>query len=516
MRSSTLAGLWLLSCVGCADGPPEVGPPDAGAAQDAGWPDASPLDAGSEWTLVEVEWGGCSLPPGVDAECTTIEVPADWTDPLGATIEVHLSRIVHEGGNPRGQLWGLAGGPGQAGSAYAGSAELFRELMPELDLYMLDFRGTGAGAYLDCTAELERNNIQACVARLQTEWGARLPHFTVSAAARDLGELIGALGPDQEPVLIFGASFGTYWANRYLQLYPAQADAVIVQGLCSPGLCDYSLSHDRAVNGLARDFFELCGADPTCNQKLGGDPWGFVGDLHARIAAGGHCPDLPADNDSLRWYISAAMFNPQARDLLPAVLYRFTRCDPGDVDAIEHYNTLAFEGVGGRSALGESSMPLRFHVAMSELIPDPPPTLEELEAGYLSYYAGADESFLFSSLFDVWPRYPRDAWSGAFAVTDIPILMLNGTLDPATPPSVAQGFAEAFTADHQHYVLLPFLSHSVVGDACAQRLIAAFAADPQGELDTSCTAELPGPNFDASPEQSLQWLGTADPWENDP
>ena len=48
--------------------------------------------------------------------------------------------------------------------------------------------------------------------------------------------------------IVYGLSYGTYWLNRYLQLFPEQPDAVIFDSLCPSDECriatfDYGLNH---------------------------------------------------------------------------------------------------------------------------------------------------------------------------------------------------------------------------------------------------------------------------------
>ncbi|MCA9538465.1 MAG: alpha/beta fold hydrolase [Myxococcales bacterium] len=521
MRSAILVFLPLVWGVGCSDsedGAP-VEPTDA-RAQDADAHDdeavepppdaaldAEGADAATPWTPGVLDWTNCTLPGPVAGECVDIELPADWDDVDGPTLSVHLARVASPGA--RGQVFVLAGGPGQAGSSLAGISGFF----PDFDLYLLDFRGTGASSYLDCDAVLAREDFLGCAERLRSERGATLDHFSTTASARDLGMLIGALR-DERPVFVYGGSFGTYWANRYLQRFADQADGVIVEGLCPPGRCDASLYQDAATNEVARTLFGLCAQNATCNAKLGGDPWGFVGALFARVAGGGHCPELEADSDALRSYIALALFHPQARDYLPAVLYRYARCEPGDIEAVDHFNDLAFVGVSGRNALGAYSSALRFHVILSELLPDPPPTLAEVEALHETLYATGEESKVLATLADAWPRSPREDRWGALAETRVPMLMLQGTMDPATTRAVAEPFAETFAGDHQHYVELPYLTHGVLWHPCAQALVRQFTANPKGALDTACTRALPAPSFDYPADGAMRWLGTRDAWEN--
>lgn len=72
--------------------------------------------------------------------------------------------------------------------------------------------------------------------------------------------------------------------------------------------------------------------------------------------------------------------------------------------------------------------------------------------------------------------------------SEIPALVLNGTLDAVTPPSWAQRAADGLP--NAQVVLLPGLGHDAVTDPCSVSIVAAFLADPTAEVDTGCLAEL--------------------------
>ena len=121
-----------------------------------------------------------------------------------------------------------------------------------------------------------------------------------------------------------------------------------------------------------------------------------------------------------------------ARTYLPATVYRMARCEPGDVDAIETMLTLFF----GEEAeltyydtLGSDS--LLYNVALSEIWPEDPPPIASILAEQAKLYVstGLTPEMAVAR----WGHYPDDAYVGAWAVTDTPLLMLNGDLDPQTP-----------------------------------------------------------------------------------
>lgn len=95
------------------------------------------------------------------ASSVSIQVPANWDDPGGASITFFVRRIVRP--DSRGQLWLLAGGPGQAGYGFAGAESFFGQVAPGFDLYSPDHRGTGDSTYLYCPNVYAPGGVQDCV-----------------------------------------------------------------------------------------------------------------------------------------------------------------------------------------------------------------------------------------------------------------------------------------------------------------------------------------------------------------
>ena len=78
--------------------------------------------------------------------------------------------------------------------------------------------------------------------------------------------------------------------------------------------------------------------------------------------------------------------------------------------------------------------------------------------------------------------------------SDIPVLLLSGALDPATPPDSARRTAEMLS---RHYLFVfPDSGHGVFRTSeCARELIGAFLADPGRSPARPCLAQLRGPAF---------------------
>jgi pimeloyl-ACP methyl ester carboxylesterase len=79
----------------------------------------------------------------------------------------------------------------------------------------------------------------------------------------------------------------------------------------------------------------------------------------------------------------------------------------------------------------------------------------------------------------------------------VPVLIISGALDPATPP--ANGLAVAKTLPNSLHVTIPFGGHSpagLTGLECIQRLKVTFIERGSVEgLDTSCVSSIRRPSF---------------------
>src|SRR5207244_10422441 len=115
--------------------------------------------------------------------------------------------------------------------------------------------------------------------------------FSTGEAARDLGAHVDATRRPGVPVLVWGGSYGAYWAHRYLVAHPHQADGVVLDSGCLASACNLA-GIDRSLEDSTRTFLSACGA--ACADRLGADPWRRATTLADRIAAG-HCATLGLD-----------------------------------------------------------------------------------------------------------------------------------------------------------------------------------------------------------------------------
>ncbi len=511
---------------GCSGG--DVGSPHAGA--DAG-PDATPLPYGVD--RFEVSWSTCSLHDGADdglAECASTSLPVDWEDPEGPTRVVRAKRLLSGQGGRR-QYWLLAGGPGRSGMiTMPPLMQALQRQDPALDVYTLDQRGSGYSDYLACPeqqatdsdggAGITEAEIAPCIAYLQATYGDLLPSASTTQVAIDLAAYIEGSRVAGVPVFVRGLSYGTYLALRYLQIFPSQADGVVLEGLVPPDF-NFALMDERG-NEVGRDLMDLCAQDTFCVSMLGSDPMAFLGDALASHAMGG-CPDLAYETTVIKRTLSSLMYDHWLNSAIPAVAYRLHRCAPEDVDALNHL-ILQTLGTPDHENRQYSSNIKFLHNAISELWAHPAHVTGDLGA----YFDELEATSLFVPFVGqlilpfvaTWPAYDEGEYGGSWPSTDLPILMMNGRLDHVTPHEHSLAVAEHFSGPNQYWVSFPQGSHHLAtgtplpsdpeSDHCAVQLQVAFLQDPARRPDTSCVDQVLPIHFAGSAALANELFGTQD------
>jgi pimeloyl-ACP methyl ester carboxylesterase len=504
-------------------GTADVGVGDVGTRpEDVGTPPADATASPDAAVRTPVEWGEC--PEFFSTECAHVELPLDWSEPDGRTISVLVARRPAADPNAP-QLWLLQGGPGGSGGTFHTVIETVAE-RTGMSVYTLDHRGVGHSARLGCDDNgwVPAPEMAGCLAAVEETWGEGLAHFTTTAAARDVGALIDRTRAPGQAAFIYGLSYGAYWAMRYLQLFPTQPAGVVLDSIPTPGV-QFFTNYDGYYDPVARELLDLCAADELCRSKLGDQPWQFLEQLYAKVDAG-HCRRLLGPSNAhrtLRNLLGVLLEDWYGRVYALALIYRLDRCNAGDVRALTHlYETYFVPDAERSRLLALSSAILFWHIAFAEMWEEPAPGIAELEARVAPLFFSKDLA-LGNPHHDIWPIYPRDEHVWAFPRTEVPVLMLQGTLDPQTPRDLAAVTSENFGAPHQTFTLVPGSPHGVAlqspvstpgADTCGMQIIWSFLSDPMGTPDTRCLADLAPVPFSFAPETNQRYLGTDDLWEN--
>jgi pimeloyl-ACP methyl ester carboxylesterase len=449
-------------------------------------------------------WGPC--PVEILDECTSIEVPLDWSAPDGAKLEIWASRSLAKQQPATTQLWLLDGGPGASGYGYGRKLPLLAELLPNVDHYVLVHRGTGLSGFLTCPeqevawtasgTDIAPSEVLACAEALGAAWGEGLAGFSTTGDAMDLQRFVARTREPGKRVVAWGVSYGTMRAMRFLQLYPSDFDAVVLDGIVAPGAQFFS-RWDGQADVVGRRLAALCAQSEACSARLGSDPWARLTTLHTKLHDG-HCAPLGLSANDFATF-GETIVSLGARSVhehLFPIVYRLDRCEPGDVSVLRSYfqSLLGWlEQAWGRGFEGYSQA-LYYHVALSELWEDPPPTLQELQArNELCSLCDHRWALGMALRHAAWPRY-EDALAGQWPSTDMPVLAWNGGLDAQTTFATACLAAGHFGAEHQHFLEAPFAAHGVLElsegkTTCSGKIFAGFVSDPTAPVDGSCLAE---------------------------
>lgn len=548
------AGFLVVAVAGCSDGAmtPNPAPVDGGSSgADTGTEDVADggtqdvLEAGSPFppALMDqpVVWKSCVLDDNKaagEAECADVRVPLFWSNPEGETIPLHLKR-KRGAGAPRRQLWMLDGGPGGAGTTtYGRYMELLAQQDPDLEILTLDHRGTGLSNRLGCPDQedgasewgifLSDAEWPVCLADLEAR-DVRLDAYTTTQAAWDTAFLLDLLAREGKPRFVYGSSYGTYLAHRFAQIFPSAATSVILDSICPSESCRLD-RQDQLANDVVHEILVLCGQDAFCSSKMGPDPWQRAWDVLEKMR-GGHCSaftsmGLTPSNIQQMPFVLAQRWG--LRPLVPAIYYRMDRCDPDDVTFLKN---LAFAYMVTDVSANAPIFYRRFshvvsrNITFSELVSDDLPSLEEANALDESLLATSHNGVRLLAAIETWPRYERDEYYHAWASKDVPMLMLNGTLDTATPMAIAVEAREHLNGSAQRFLEIPWGAHGVIGQSpmmdaekmpCGMQILLSHVRDPEVAPDTSCMDALLPVDFTGYGDRFgvETALGTADLWEN--
>ena len=472
-------------------------------AMAAVWLAASVLTARAQGA--EIELAPCDLTAAggrqeVDAQCGTLAVPVDPDDPGGETIDLYVAVVdaLAEQGAPD-PLVVIAGGPGQAATTFYAMAEAaFARVVRKRDIILLDQRGTGRSAPLTCESgddglSLEAGDIDRML-ELSRECLDGLAHdprfFTTSTAVGDIERVREALGYAE--FNLYGISYGTRVAQHYLRRYPESTRRVILDGVLPPAVAlgtDVALASQAALDAL----FDRCEADAGCREEFP-DLQRRLADVLARLRETpvevsldhprtGESVDVVVDHWMLIGVVRLLVYQPQTASLLPVLI---DAVDQGDYGALAAQVFLLTEG------LEDLAVGLNNAVVCTEDVPFQGDV--DLDAQAATYMGTAFVEVVTRTC-ELWPRGLMDDDLREPLISDKPVLMLSGELDPITPPRYAHQAAArlANVVD----VVGPGQGHGMLMTGCGQRLAAEFLdIDETSMLDRSCVDRMrPAPIF---------------------
>jgi hypothetical protein len=197
------------------------------------------------------------------------------------------------------------------------------------------------------------------------------------------------------------------------------------------------------------------------------------------------------------------------RVLIPPILMRMLRCDPIDQQVIRFMvETLLAEGNSPRTQNATMIINpiVNLNIGLSELYSNqnPLPNLQEQIDLDQSLLFSGDIQTQFTTAYPIWQEYPPDQFRNLFPNTSIPVLVLEGELDPQTTHAWGVHASKHYTRPGQMFVSVPYAPHGTVFFSpqersllpCGLEIMVSFMLSDGLKPDLSCLDSLTLPDFD--------------------
>lgn len=502
----------LACAIACGDDDASSGASGGGAGGGGG--------EGPTWEVPpspEITWEPCDE-GGLSIACAHVPVPVDWSEPTGAATTIFVRRI--EATEPvEGSVWLLEGGPGAPGAWILSYAEHIHATHPALDVFIPDHRGTGSSTPLACTPITDPPT-SACLESLPQE---HLLHTNTTSAAFDVAA-IASWTAREDHVLLYGRSYGTYWAHRTVSVAASVFAGLVLDSPCDPVDGCPSIHRDAEVDVVGRTLLSHCENDPACAAHITGDAATFASDVIADADAGTCAGAASAGLGGvrLRHLLARLLAYEDGRGLVPAVLVRYARCDAADVAALTTLHTYFEELDELIGALPDFSVPTNYQVMFAEWW-DPSFTSDDAEAQLTETVTASGASLRWASAFEAggWSAPPRDPALRAWSIDQVPTLVLVGGLDSATPAASLED-SRPLLEPHSSWKELAYAGHvDSAGEGaygeCARALIDGFLSVPGAAVEDACIAQVDAARADqilaVSEGTTMMMLGTASAYD---
>lgn len=406
--------------------------------------------------IPEIEWRDCD---GLD--CGTVDVPLNYFDLEGPTIELALLRIpARQQDNRIGVLMVNPGGPGGSAIDFAAIWQLIldNDIRNRFDIVAFDPRGVGESTPILCHDTLQdlvaidpdpddEAEWEAAkrAARIFAEDCARaagdiLPHVGTRNVARDMDLIRQSLGEEQ--ITYVGYSYGTTIGSVFASMFPSSVRAMVLDGGTDLSLDFVEVNRTQMI-GFERAFeayLQNC-VERGCALAEDGDPREAV----QRVIAAAEESPIPApgaDRDAgpgeVQLGIISALYSPFTWNRLTNALVDALEGDgTGLVELTDSY--LQRDGSGDYSNLIEANSAVNY---VDYTCPKDPEEYRELGEIFAedapTFGRSASTSGLICAYWDVEPE-PLDPPTGAGAP---PIVVIATTNDPATPYEWGAALAE--------------------------------------------------------------------------
>ncbi|MDN4476361.1 alpha/beta hydrolase [Demequina sp. SYSU T00192] len=467
-RLAAIAALIAASSLlaACTPDRTQIEPSDpsvTGLLSEAPADDVAPEDAAVY--AQEVVWDSCGR-----LQCATIQVPVDWSDPNGSTIDLELNRRPALDQDARiGSLLINPGGPGGSGKELTEGVvtSAGEDVVQRFDIVGFDPRGVADSTPLACgdadvideyyltdrTLDTEAALEEARQITAEFAEGCRelsgplIENVDTSSVARDMDVIRAVLGDDE--LYYLGYSYGTQLGAVYAELFPQNVGRMVLDGAVDfllPGE-EFAAGQASGFEGSLMNFIDWCLDQDTC--PLSGSPEQARQQVYdiaiqARDVGFESLDGDPVNGNLMVYGMVITMYDEGSWVYLEAGLDEVLRQGTADI-FFQLANFYLDKDTNGEEYNSNSQWAFTAISCVDNLETEPV-TLEEANA-FRETIEEASPTFgwWFADTLgcDGWPWTAKEPVTALEAADDAaPILVIGTTNDPATPYAWAESLTE--------------------------------------------------------------------------
>lgn len=443
---------------------------------------------------------------GIDIgmDCATLSVFENRETNSGRKIDVQVAILRAKSDRKKTDpIFVFAGGPGQSAVQIGGlTLPALGRLNRDRDLVFVDQRGTGDSNGLFCELGDDITSqtfgdpgqivqfVKDCLAEARKHADPAL--YTTTIAMQDVDDIRAGLG--YEKINLWGASYGTRAGLEYLRRYPNHVRTAVLDGMAPFGMM-LPLSFVTDGNAALNSLLDACDKAPECKKNhpnLEGDIRKLMRDLAAKPRKveiphprTGEKTSITVTPSIVLGGIRGAMYGANSASVVPAAVASALK------DDFAPLVTLAF-AIGG-SVQDQLALGMHLSVICAEDAPLVDAATAQFKPGEKAFY-GKETLEDHARMCAIWPRgkVPKDYYDPV--KSDVPVLLLSGGIDPATPPRHAAEVVKHLSRGK--HLVAPNIGHGVSMQGCAPDLVKRFIEDGNADkVDGACLNKIPRPSF---------------------
>jgi pimeloyl-ACP methyl ester carboxylesterase len=450
--------------------------------------------------VLPLERGSLKLAPCVglpkltrEARCAKYEVFENRKTRTGRKIALNILLLPPtSGAGSNDPVFFISGGPGQSAVDLIKSGDFLPLLHRTRDLVFVDQRGTGESNPLNCPVTGDPNLLATVLAeryqpealkqcRAELEKRADLTLYTTPIAMDDLDEVRDALGYNR--INLFGGSYGTTAAMAYIRQHPDQVRTATLKGV-APVEAKLPIPFARGVEHALDQVITNCTADATCHgafPDVRADLTALLKKFDAgpvTVKANNLITSKPEEfslsREVLFENIRLLLYSPSTVRFLPWLIHQMSTGD------FNPFASISFQVMS--QLVRNLAQGMQMSVICAEDVPFATDALVASEMKNTMYGSGRVATMR-AACAD-WPKAVTPAAFNLPVKADVPVLMISGEADPATPPWLAAEALKLLPNGRQ--LVIPNGTH-LTQDDCIYRLIGQFIDEGSAKkLDPAC------------------------------